>query len=120
MACQPRSGTPLTHAFCPATACFSDQSEQYITPTAEWNSSDPALAIVDRGIVEYRSLGEVVISATYRWQGGAPVTGVHRLTITDKGCTVSDPSWSPLCDGATGGSGSIRPGNCLAIRTPSN
>lgn len=116
VACEPRSGTASTHAYCPAWACFSDRSTQFVTPTAVWDSSDAAIATVDSGIVEFHSTGEVVIRATYRWQDGMPVTGSHRLTITERGCTVSDPSRSRLCDGASGGiPGVVVPGTCPGL-----
>ena len=122
VACEPRSGTPSTHAYCPAWACFSDRSTQFVTPTAVWDSSDKAIATVDRGIVEFHSTGEVVIRATYRWQDGMPVTGSHRLTITERGCIVSDPARSRLCDGASGGIPCVvAPGTCPGLlANPSN
>jgi hypothetical protein len=116
VACEPRAATPFTHAYCPAWSCFSDRSTQFVTPVAAWYSSNEAIATVDRGIVEFHSTGDVVISATYRWHDGRPVTGSHRFTITDRGCAVSDPSRSRLCDGASGGiPGVAAPGTCPGL-----
>ena len=116
VACEPRAATPSTHAYCPAWSCFSDRSTQFVTAAAVWNSSNEAIATVDRGVVEFHSTGEVVISATYRWQDDMPVTGSHRLTVTERGCTVSDPSRSRLCDGASGGRpGVVAPGTCPGL-----
>ncbi len=113
VACAPRAGTPSTHAYCSAWSCFVDRSTQFVTPTAEWGSSNEAIATVVGGVVEFHATGEVVITATYRWQDSMPVTGAHRLTVTERGCTVSDPFSSRLCDGASGGIPGVRtPGTC--------
>ncbi|MFN7980912.1 MAG: hypothetical protein U0Q11_03565 [Vicinamibacterales bacterium] len=121
VACEPGSGTPTTHAYCPAWACFADRSTQFVNTTAAWSSSNQAVATVDNGVVAFHSTGEVVISATYRWQNGASVTGSHRLTITEHGCTVSSPSRSLLCDGAAGGTSSVfAPGTCPALLASGN
>jgi len=117
VACAPRDGTPTTHAFCQATACFSDNSLQSIVASAVWQSSNPVVATVERGIVEYRSMGGVTITATYSWKGGTPVTGAHPLTITELGCALSDPGTSRLCDGALGGIPGLRaPATCPFVR----
>ncbi|MFN7985100.1 MAG: hypothetical protein U0Q11_24930 [Vicinamibacterales bacterium] len=121
VACEPRSGTPSTHAYCPAWACFADRSTQFVTTTAVWSSSNEAVATVDNGVVAFHTTGDVVISATYHWQNGAAVTGAHHLTITETGCTVSNPSRSLLCDGAAGGTSSVfAPGTCPALLASGN
>lgn len=113
VACEQLPG-PSPNAYCPAEACFSDRTTKFITPIADWGSSAPAVATVDRGgRVLYHSSGQAVISATFSWQNGEPVTGVHRMTITEGGCTASDPQRPLLCDGGSGGRpGFSPPGTC--------
>lgn len=113
VACEPRAGTPSSHAYCSAWCCFSDGSTEFITPTAVWESSDHASATVERGIVALHMTGDVHVTATYRWRDGATVAGAHRLTITERGCVVSNPSASRLCDGASPGTPGLgTPGTC--------
>lgn len=116
VACERLTAGPagLPNAYCPATACFSDRTIRFITPDATWSTSVPAIATVEAGRVFNRGTGSVVISATYAWQGGAPVTGVHRMTITESGCVASDPQRPNLCDDGSGGTpGFSPPGTCF-------
>jgi hypothetical protein len=70
-----------------ATAMLSNNTTQTVTSTANWDSSNPAVATVSGGLVTARTPGSSEISATYQTvRGSATVTvGAPALTARPGG-----------------------------------
>lgn len=68
-----------------ATAYYSDGKTEDVTASAEWKSSDSAVATVSGGKVTLAAAGETVVSASYTY-GGVTKTGAKQtLTVTSVG-----------------------------------
>lgn len=68
-----------------ATAYYSDGKTEDVTASAEWESSDSAVATVSGGIVTLVAAGETVVSASYTY-GGVTKTGAKQtLTVSSVG-----------------------------------
>lgn len=71
-----------------ATAYYSDGTEEDVTASAEWKSSDSAVATVSGGKVTLVAAGETVVSAAYTY-GGVSKTGAKQtVTVTSQGGTI--------------------------------
>ncbi len=71
-----------------ATAYYSDGTDEDVTASAEWKSSDSAVATVSGGKVTLVAAGETVVSATYTY-GGVSKTGAKQtVTVTSQGGTI--------------------------------
>lgn len=71
-----------------ATAYYSDGKTEDVTASAEWKSSDSAVATVSDGKVTLVAAGETVVSASYTY-GGVTKTGAKQtLTVTSVGGTI--------------------------------
>ena len=67
-----------------ATAALSDGSSQPVTADATWQSSNTAVATVERGLVRGIAAGEADITATYQ-----NATGRLRIAVVLPACTYS-------------------------------
>lgn len=68
-----------------ATAYYSDGKTEDVTASAEWKSSDSAVATVSGGKVTLVAAGETVVSASYTY-GGVTKTGAKQtLTVSSVG-----------------------------------
>lgn len=71
-----------------ATAYYSDGKTEDVTASAEWKSSDSAVATVSGGKVTLVAAGETVVSASYTY-GGVIKTGAKQtLTVSSLGGTI--------------------------------
>lgn len=71
-----------------ATAYYSDGKTEDVTASAEWKSSDSAVATVSGGKVTLAAAGETVVSASYTY-GGVTKTGAKQtLTVSSLGGTI--------------------------------
>ena len=66
-----------------ATAYWSDGTEKDVTDSAQWTSSAPAVATVNKGAVALVSAGKAEISGTYTDGGVTKKGAVQTLTVTE-------------------------------------
>lgn len=71
-----------------ATAYYSDGTNEDVTSSATWNSTETAVATVSGGKVTLVAAGKTVISATHTF-GGVTKTGAKQtVTVTSQGGTI--------------------------------
>lgn len=81
------SSTESAPAFT-ATAYYSDGTNEDVTSSATWNSTETAVATVSGGKVTLVAAGKTVISATHTF-GGVTKTGAKQtVTVTSQGGTI--------------------------------
>lgn len=81
------SSTESAPAFT-ATAYYSDGTNEDVTSSATWNSTETAVATVSGGKVTLVAAGKTVISATHSF-GGVTKTGAKQtVTVTSQGGTI--------------------------------
>lgn len=81
------SSTESAPAFT-ATAYYSDGTNEDVTSSATWNSTEIAVATVSGGKVTLVAAGKTVISATHTF-GGVTKTGAKQtVTVTSQGGTI--------------------------------
>lgn len=81
------SSTESAPAFT-ATAYYSDGTNEDVTSSATWNSTETAVATVSGGKVTLVAAGKTVISATHTF-GGVTKTGAKQtVTVTSQGAGV--------------------------------
>lgn len=81
------SSTESVPAFT-ATAYYSDGTNEDVTSSATWNSTESAVATVSGGKVTLVAAGKTVISASHTF-GGVTKTGAKQtVTVTSQGGTV--------------------------------
>lgn len=81
------SSTESAPAFT-ATAYYSDGTNEDVTSSATWNSTETAVATVSGGKVTLVVAGKTVISATHTF-GGVTKTGAKQtVTVTSQGGTI--------------------------------
>jgi hypothetical protein len=76
-----------------ATATLSNGTQQNVTQSAAWQSSNPAVATVTAGTVTVIGAGELDVRATYQGATGSMHLLVARLPVTT--ITISGASASP-------------------------
>lgn len=76
------SSTETAPAFT-ATAYWSDSTEQDVTTSADWKSSDTAVATVSNGTVTLVSAGKTDITGSYTDGGVTKKGAVQTLTVTE-------------------------------------
>lgn len=82
------SSTDSAPAFT-ATAYYSDGTNEDVTSSATWNSTETAVATVSGGKVTLVAAGKTVVSASYTF-GGVTKTGAKQtITVTSQGGTVN-------------------------------
>lgn len=81
------SSTDSAPAFT-ATAYYSDGTNEDVTSSATWNSTETAVATVSGGKVTLVAAGKTVVSASYTF-GGVTKTGAKQtVTVTAQGGTI--------------------------------
>lgn len=93
------SSTESAPAFT-ATAYYSDGTNEDVTSSATWNSTESAVATVRGGKVTLVAAGKTVISATHTF-GGVTKTGAKQtVTVTSQGGTIDKVYLVPTTDWA--------------------
>lgn len=93
------SSTESAPAFT-ATAYYSDGTNEDVTSSATWNSTEIAVATVSGGKVTLVAAGKTVISATHTF-GGVTKTGAKQtVTVTSQGGTIDKVYLVPTTDWA--------------------
>lgn len=91
------SSTESAPAFT-ATAYYSDGTNEDVTSSATWNSTETAVATVSGGKVTLVAAGKTVISATHTF-GGVTKTGAKQtVTVTSQGGTIDKVYLVPTTD----------------------
>lgn len=94
------SSTESAPAFT-ATAYYSDGTNEDVTSSATWNSTETAVATVSGGKVTLVAAGKTVISATHTF-GGVTKTGAKQtVTVTSQGGTIDKVYLVPTTDWAS-------------------
>jgi hypothetical protein len=86
-----RLGVDGTQSF-QAIATFDDDSTEDVTASAEWSSSDDAVASVDAGVVSGVAPGEATVSV--RYEGSADELTLEVLRLGPFDVTING-DWSP-------------------------
>lgn len=93
------SSTESAPAFT-ATAYYSDGTNEDVTSSATWNSTESAVATVSGGNVTLVAAGKAVISASHTF-GGVTKTGAKQtVTVTSQGGTIDKVYLVPTTDWA--------------------
>lgn len=93
------SSTESAPAFT-ATAYYSDGTNEDVTSSATWNSTESAVATVSGGKVTLVAAGKTVISASHTF-GGVTKTGAKQtVTVTSQGGTIDKVYLVPTTDWA--------------------
>lgn len=83
-----------------ATAYYSDGTNEDVTSSATWNSTETTVATVSGGNVTLVAAGKTVISATHTF-GGVTKTGAKQtVTVTSQGGTIDKVYLVPTTDWA--------------------
>lgn len=91
------SSTESAPAFT-ATAYYSDGTNEDVTSSATWNSTETTVATVSGGKVTLVAAGKTVISATHTF-GGVTKTGAKQtVTVTSQGGTIDKVYLVPTTD----------------------
>lgn len=91
------SSTESAPAFT-ATAYYSDGTNEDVTSSATWNSTESAVATVSDGKVTLVAAGKTVISASHTF-GGVTKTGAKQtVTVTSQGGTIDKVYLVPTTD----------------------
>lgn len=91
------SSTESAPAFT-ATAYYSDGTNEDVTSSATWNSTETAVATVSGGKVTLVAAGKTVISASHTF-GGVTKTGAKQtVTVTSQGGTIDKVYLVPTTD----------------------
>lgn len=91
------SSTESAPAFT-ATAYYSDGTNEDVTSSATWNSTESAVATVSGGKVTLVAAGKTVISASHTF-GGVTKTGAKQtVTVTSQGGTIDKVYLVPTTD----------------------
>lgn len=81
-----------------ATAYWSDGTEKDVTDSAQWTSSAPAVATVNKGAVALVSAGKAEISGTYTDGGVTKKGAVQTLTVSSTGGAIDKVYLVPTSD----------------------
>ncbi len=81
------SSTESAPAFT-ATAYYSDGTNEDVTSSATWNSTETAVATVSGGKVTLVAAGKTVVSASYTFGGVTKTSAKQTVTVTAQGGTI--------------------------------
>lgn len=81
------SSTESAPAFT-ATAYYSDGTNEDVTSSATWNSTETAVATVSGGKVTLVAAGKTVISASHTFGGVTKTAAKQTVTVTSQGGTI--------------------------------
>lgn len=93
------SSTESAPAFT-ATAYYSDGTNEDVTSSATWNSTESAVATVSGGKVTLVAAGKTVISASHTFGGVAKTGAKQTVTVTSQGGTIDKVYLVPTTDWA--------------------
>lgn len=91
------SSTESAPAFT-ATAYYSDGTNEDVTSSATWNSTETAVATVSGGKVTLVAAGKTVISATHTFGGVTKNGAKQTVTVTSQGGTIDKVYLVPTTD----------------------